>query len=74
MKTKTIKQAMMLCVGNKNWMMPKHILVETSGGYGNLLADIAYTAFEKYKKEQKEDVYLVSYMYYGDVEVMEGLI
>ena len=73
MKKVLIKNAMMLCVGNRNWIMPKHVLVETVSGYGNLLADIAYTAFEKYKKEQEEDIYLVSYSYYGDVEVMERL-
>lgn len=73
MKSTTIKQAMMLCVGNKNWFTPKHILVETGDKHGKLLADIAYEAFEKYKKEQEEDTYLVSYTYYGNVEVMEGL-
>ena len=73
MKNVLIKNSMMLCVGNRNWMMPKHVLVETNGRHGEMLADIAYTAFEKYKKEQEEDIYLVSYSYYGDVEIMEGL-
>ena len=45
MKNVLIKNAMMLCVGSRNWIMPKHVLVETVGGHGNLLADIAYTAF-----------------------------
>jgi hypothetical protein len=70
MKTTTVKQAMMLCVGNKNWFMPKHILIETNSKHEKILADIAYEAFDKYKKEQDEDIYLVSYSYYGDVEVM----
>ncbi len=74
MKNVSIKNSMMLCVGNRNWMMPKHVLVETNGRHGEMLADIAYTAFEKYKKEQQEDdIYLVSYEYYGDVEVVEDL-
>lgn len=73
MRIKTVKQAMMLCVGNKDWFMPKHILVETDGKHEKLLADIAYEAFEKYKKEQDEDIYLVSYSYYGYVEVMGDL-
>lgn len=73
MKNVLIKNAMMLWVGSKNWSCPKSVLVETDSKHGELLADTAYTAFEKYKKEQEEDIYLVSYSYYGDVEVMEEL-
>lgn len=65
-----IKNAMMLCVGNKDWMMPKHVLVETDGRNGERIVDIANKAFEKYKNEQKEDIYLVDYSYYGNVEVI----
>lgn len=73
MKIVLVKNAMMLWVGSKNWSCPKNVLVETDSKHGELLADIAFAVFEKYKKEQEEEVYLVSYMYYGDVEVMEGL-
>jgi hypothetical protein len=73
MKKVLVENAMMLCVGSRNWTVPKHVLVETIGEHGELLADIAYKAFDKYRKEQNDDIYLVSYSYYGDVEVMEGL-
>lgn len=65
-----VKNAMMLCVGNKDWVMPKHVLIETDGSNGERLVDIANRTFEKYKNEQKEDIYLVNYSYYGDVKVI----
>lgn len=73
MKTTIVKNAMMLCISNKNWFMPKHILIETEGHGGKRLSDIAYDAFEKYKKEQEEDIDLINYTYYGDVEAVEWL-
>lgn len=73
MKTTIVKDAIMLCVSNKNWFMPKHILIETEGHGGKRLSDIAYDTFEKYKKEQEEDTNLIDFTYYGDVKVVEGL-
>ena len=67
-----VKNAMMLCVGNKDWVMPKSVLVETNGKYGDRLDDIAFELFEKYKNGiQNKDVYLVGYSYHGDIELIE---
>ena len=71
MGNKVVKNAMMICVGRKNWDFPKHILMETDGKHGERLDDIAKRAFEKYKKSQQdEEIYLVTYNNFGDVEVM----
>ena len=66
-----VKDAMMLCVDCKEWSMPKHILVETVERDEELLSDIASKVFNQYKKNQNEDVYLVDYTYYGNVEVIK---
>lgn len=66
-----IKNAMMICVGRKDWNFPKHILMETDGNHGERLDDIAKRAFERYKKSQQdEEIYLVTYNNFGDVDVM----
>lgn len=69
---KEIKKAMILCIGCKSWNFPKHILVETDGKEGEYLDDIAKRAFEKYKmSQQNEDINLVTYNYYGTVEMID---
>ena len=71
MENQVVKNAMMICVGRKDWNFPKHILMETDGKHGEKLDDIARIAFEKYKNEQHdEELWLVTYDNYGDVEVM----
>ena len=70
MENKVVKNAMMICVGHKDWNFPKHILMETDGKHGEKLDDIAKRAFEKYKKsQQNEGIYFVTYNNFGDVEV-----
>lgn len=66
-----VKRAMMICVGCRGWNFPKSILVPTSGEYGRMLDEIAEEAFEKYKAtQQNKDIYLVTYSYQGDVEIL----
>ena len=71
MGNKLVKNAMMICVGCRDWNFPKHILMETDGKHGERLDDIARRTFEKYKKSQQdEEIYLVTYNNFGNVEVM----
>lgn len=66
-----VKRAMMICVGCMGWNLPKSILVSTDGDYGRRLDEIAEEAFEKYKAtQQNKDIYLVTYSYQGDVEIL----
>lgn len=70
MENKVVKNAMMICVGHKDWNLPKHILMETDGKHEERLDDIAKRAFERYKKSQQdEEIYFVTYNYFGEVEV-----
>ena len=65
-----VERAMMICVGCKDWFMPKHILVSTDERHGKMLNEIAEKAFETYKSTQEnKDIYLVDYSYYGNVEI-----
>ena len=64
-----IKNAFMLRIGNRNWFIPKNVLVEISGSI-NSTEDGARKAFEKYQKEYRGDNYLIDYTYIGDVEVL----
>lgn len=66
-----VKNAMMICVGCMGWSFPKSILVPTGEEYGRRLDEIAKEAFEKYKAtQQNKDIYLVTYSYQGDVEIL----
>lgn len=66
-----VERAMMICVGCVGWDFPKSILVPTNGHYGKRLDEIADEAFEKYKAtQQNKDIYLVTYSYQGDVEIL----
>lgn len=66
-----VKRAMMICVGCRGWNFPKSILVSTDGDYGKRLDEVAEEAFEKYKAaQQNKDIYLVTYSYQGDVEIL----
>ncbi len=68
---KVIKNAMILCVSSKFWDFPKCILVETCGKQDERLDDIAKKSFKEYKlSQQNKDVILLTYNYYGDVEIM----
>jgi len=66
-----VERAMMICVSHKDWNWPKTILVPTDGGYGKRINEIAKEVFEKYKATQQDnDIVLLSYSYYGDVEIL----
>ncbi len=66
-----VERVMMICVGCRGWNFPKSILVSTDGDYGKRLDEVAEEAFEKYKAtQQNKDIYLVTYNYLGDVEIL----
>lgn len=64
-----IKNAIMLRIGNRNWFIPKNVLVETTG-FNKPTEGAARDAFEKYQKEYGGNNYLIDYTYIGDVEVL----
>jgi hypothetical protein len=67
-----LNRAIMITVTCIGWKHPKTILMNAEGGYGQLIKDIAHNAFEKYKATQNNnDLILLDYCYYGDVEVLE---
>lgn len=69
-----VKNAMMICVSCKEWNFPKHILFETDGKDGERLDDIAKRTFKKYKENQNtDDLCMINYSYYGDVEVIANM-
>ena len=66
-----MERVMMICVGCIGWSFPKSILVSTDKDYTKRLDVIAKEAFEKYKAtQQNKDVYLVTYNYLGDIEIL----
>lgn len=66
-----VERVMMICVGCRGWNFPKSILVSTDEDYGKRLDEVAEEAFEKYKAtQQNKDIYLVTYNYLGDVEIL----
>jgi hypothetical protein len=66
-----IKEVMLLCIGCSGWNFPKSILIPTEGySEGRRLDDIAKEVFYNYKATQSEDIYLVSYTYLDDVEII----
>ena len=73
MEKKLVKNAIMLCVGHKDWSFPKNILMKMEGKHGELLENIAKRAFERYKAHlQNENISLLSYSRYGTVEVFDA--
>ena len=66
-----LNRAIMITVTCIGWKHPKNILMNAEGGYGQLIKDLAHSAFEKYKATQNNnDLILLDYCYYGDVEVL----
>lgn len=66
-----VKNAFILYIGCEGWNIPKSIMVSIDGDYRRRLNEIAEEAFEKYKAtQQNKDIYLVSYSYHGDVEIL----
>jgi hypothetical protein len=67
-----INNAIMITVSCRDWDWPKTILVSMRDSYdGKRIKDLAEEAFERYKKTTSEqDLTLLSYCYYGDIEVL----
>ena len=69
---KKVERAIMINVSHKDWNWPKSILISTDGESGRSINEIAKEALEKYKSTQEnKDISLLSYSYYGDVEIFE---
>ena len=68
----SFNRAIMITVTCIGWKHPQTILMNATGSYGQLIKDIAHNSFEKYKATQNNnDLILLDYCYYGDVEVLE---
>lgn len=59
-----MKRAMIIVVSNKEWNMPKSILMDYKGN-SDRLDVIAKELFEKYKAKKNVDAVLLDYTYYG---------
>lgn len=67
-----LNRAVMITVTCVGWKYPQNILMNAEGARGQLIKDIAHNAFEKYKATQNNnDLILLDYCYYGDVEVLK---
>jgi hypothetical protein len=61
---KKMERAMIIVVSNKEWNMPKSILMDYKGN-SDRLDVIAKELFEKYKAKKNVDAVLLDYTYYG---------
>ncbi len=59
-----MERAMIIVVSNKEWAMPKLILMDYNGNSDRLDA-MAKELFEEYKAKENVDVVLLDYTYYG---------
>ena len=59
-----MESAMIITVSNKEWNMPKSILMEYKGN-SDRLDIMAKELFEEYKAKQNIDIKLLNYTYYG---------
>lgn len=59
-----MERAMIIVVSNKEWAMPKSILMDYKGNSDRLDA-MAKELFEEYKAKENVDVVLLDYTYYG---------
>lgn len=59
-----MERAMIIVVSNKEWTMPKSILMEYKGN-SDRLNTMAKELFEEYKAKENIDVVLLDYTYYG---------
>jgi hypothetical protein len=59
-----MERAMIIVVSNKEWNMPKSILMDYKGN-SDRLDVIAKELFEKYKAKKNVDAVLLDYTYYG---------
>lgn len=63
-KFEEMERAMIIVVSNKEWNMPKSILMDYKGN-SDRLDVIAKELFEKYKAKKNVDAVLLDYTYYG---------
>jgi len=63
-----MERAMIIVVSNKEWNMPKSILMDYKGN-SDRLDVMAKELFEKYKVKKNVDVVLLDYTYYGKLIV-----
>lgn len=61
---------MIIVVSNKEWNMPKSILMDYKGN-SDRLDTMAKELFEEYKAEENVDVVLLSYTYYGKLIIKQ---
>lgn len=59
-----MERAMIIVVSNKEWNMPKSILMDYKGD-SDRLDVMAKELFEKYKAKKNVDAVLLDYTYYG---------
>lgn len=59
-----MERAMIIVISNKEWNMPKSILMDYKGN-SDRLDVIAKELFEKYKAKKNVDAVLLDYTYYG---------
>lgn len=63
-----MERAMIIVVSNKEWNIPKSILMDYKGN-SDRLDVMAKELFEKYKVKKNVDVVLLDYTYYGKLIV-----
>lgn len=63
-KFEEMERAMIIVVSNKEWNMPKSILMDYKGN-SDRLDVMAKELFEKYKAKKNVDAVLLDYTYYG---------
>lgn len=59
-----MERAMIIVVSNKEWNIPKSILMDYKGN-SDRLDVMAKELFEKYKAKKNVDAVLLDYTYYG---------
>lgn len=59
-----MERVMIIVVSNKEWNMPKSILMDYKGN-SDRLDVMAKELFEKYKAKKNVDAVLLDYTYYG---------
>lgn len=65
-----MKRAMIIVVSNKEWSMPKSILMDYKGNSHDL-ETIAKELFEEYKSKENINVDLLDYVYYGELVIVQ---
>lgn len=61
---------MIITVSNKEWNMPKSILMDYKGNSHDL-ETVAKELFEEYKSKENINVDLLDYIYYGELVIVQ---